>query len=228
MNESLMTRRGFELEEVVGKLKARLKAGRYALGHRLVEIDLMKDLDVSRAVVREALHRMANEGLIVIEPYRGAIVRSITRKDVEEIFEVLEPITIAITSLAAKKIDQGNNRKLAEDLLETTRQIRKKSKVGGNFIGLAQESMRFHSGLRQLCGNDRLQKIAEQIELQLFRLWYQDVSVEEGLEARWVAGHEAMLEAILDGDIAKAESVTRNYAQKSCATVLKLPDSVFE
>ena len=228
MDGSLLTRRGLELEEVVATLKARLRAGRYTLGHRLVEVDLMNDLDVSRAVVRQALHRMANEELIVIEPYRGAIVRSITRKDVEDIFEVLEPITVATSGLAAKRIDDDDNRKLAKELLEAAREVRKFSKFSGKFNILVQESMRFHDGLRQLCGNSRLRRMSEQIELQLFRIWYQDVTIEEDLNVQWVAGHEEILKAILDGDVAKAERVTRKYARKACALFLSFPDSVYE
>ena len=59
-------------DQVVAALIRGLQAGRYVPGQRLIEADLTKELKVSRGPVREALKRLAAEGLVSLIPHRGA------------------------------------------------------------------------------------------------------------------------------------------------------------
>ena len=67
--------RGATVAFIVEKLRADILAGRLAPGTRLVECDLTARFAVSRGPVREALRRLAAEGLIEHLPNRGALVR---------------------------------------------------------------------------------------------------------------------------------------------------------
>ena len=78
-----------------------VKDGRYAPGQRLVEADLTAELGVSRGPLREALGRLAAEGVLELEPYRGAVVRRLTREDVEDLFSVREVLEGEAARLAA-------------------------------------------------------------------------------------------------------------------------------
>lgn len=64
---------------------------------RLVQADIADQLGVSRMPVREALKTLEMEGLVSLEPHKGAVVNSLTMEDINEIYElrtILEPFTL--------------------------------------------------------------------------------------------------------------------------------------
>lgn len=80
-------------DQVHQTLRAYLRAGRFQPGERLTEVDLSARLGVSRTPVREALTRLASEGLVAADG-RGYRVPVITDADIDDIYEVrglLEP-----------------------------------------------------------------------------------------------------------------------------------------
>ena len=77
-------------EAVYGHLKDLLLSGRFAPGERLSEPLLAQELGVSRTPVREALMRLAEEGLVELVPGRGARVRVFAPEEVEEVYRVQE------------------------------------------------------------------------------------------------------------------------------------------
>ena len=226
MSGSTRTRRGAEAEQVVNTIKERLRVGRYAPGHRLIENDLISDFGTTRAVVREALRWLAAEDLIEITPYRGAAVSGLSRRDVENIYDVLAPLAIYSARLAAERIDIGDNRKLAKESLAATRRFKNQATVTRKLPELAAENVRFHGVVRQIAGNPKIVKICEQLELQLVRILFPLVLVEDVAEM-WNARHEEVLLQILNGDGDKAAAEMAAFAGKSHQVVQSLPDSVF-
>jgi len=74
--------------EVAARLREGIRSGAFPAGHALREAELAKDLGTSRVPVREALHRLEGEGLVVIRPNRGARVVAISESEVIEIAEL--------------------------------------------------------------------------------------------------------------------------------------------
>ena len=68
------------------ELKRRILTGEIDAHTRLMEIDLAEKMNVSRTPIREAIRKLANEGLVVIEPRHGAYVSEISIKDLEDVF----------------------------------------------------------------------------------------------------------------------------------------------
>jgi len=87
-------------------IRERIFAGAFAPGSRLVEADLARQLQTSRAPVREALAMLRAEGLAREEPGRGTYVASLGRRDIEEIYEV----RAGLESVAARLIIERNDR----------------------------------------------------------------------------------------------------------------------
>jgi DNA-binding GntR family transcriptional regulator len=86
-------------ESLLDALREAILTGRYAPGTRLVQDDLAEAFGVSRIPLREALRRLEGEGLVVISPNRGAIVRPLAPKDVVDLYDV----RIALESLALRR-----------------------------------------------------------------------------------------------------------------------------
>lgn len=89
-----------------------LYRGRYVPGQRLVEADLTRDFEVGRGSVREALSRLAAEGLVTMNLHRSAIIRSLSRQEVRDLVALLEVLNGFAARLAAERVEQGTNRKL--------------------------------------------------------------------------------------------------------------------
>lgn len=78
-------------------LRAAVLGGTLVGGSRLVQTELAERLGVSTTPVREALRDLASEGLVVFDPHRGALVRSLDMAEVRELYElrmILEPVMI--------------------------------------------------------------------------------------------------------------------------------------
>lgn len=64
--------------QVYNAIKENICGGRYEPGQRLNEVELARSLNVSRSPVREALRRLAADGLVEEKPNRGVFVREFT------------------------------------------------------------------------------------------------------------------------------------------------------
>ncbi len=107
-------------ERAAGAVRELILHGEFAAGARLGEAELAERLGVSRTPVREALTRLAAEGLVEIVPNRGARVSSWTVDELEEVFDLraaLEPRLTALAVPHASVEDVDELEVLAEEML---------------------------------------------------------------------------------------------------------------
>lgn len=99
-------------------------AGEYVPGVRLRERELSEALNVSRVPVREALQQLEAEGFVVTSPRRGATVKQITLKDVNELFDLRLSLEVLAARLAAQVAAAGRATgrlpQLMDEAAETT------------------------------------------------------------------------------------------------------------
>jgi DNA-binding GntR family transcriptional regulator len=93
-------------ERAVGAVRELILRGDFAAGARLGEAELAERLGVSRTPVREALTRLAAEGLVEIVPNRGARVSSWTVAELEEVFDLRAALEPRLTALAVPHADE--------------------------------------------------------------------------------------------------------------------------
>lgn len=109
-------RRGTKANLAADEIRARIQRGEYAIGQPLRELELSRSLGISRIPLREALHRLEAEGMVVIRPNRGAAVAGLSESELVEIAEaccLLECslLHLALPALSVKILDE------AEELL---------------------------------------------------------------------------------------------------------------
>jgi DNA-binding GntR family transcriptional regulator len=107
-------------ERALADLREAILAGDLAAGAHLGEVELADRLGLSRTPVREALTRLAAEGLVELEAHRGARVTSFSPEDLHGIFDVrlaLEPRATARAAAHATAADLDALEALAARML---------------------------------------------------------------------------------------------------------------
>jgi DNA-binding GntR family transcriptional regulator len=103
-----VTRSLTSAERAVGELREVILRGELPAGARLGEVELAERLGVSRTPVREALSRLAAEGLVQIVPNRGARVATWTVEELEGVFELRAMLEPELTALAVPQATEAD------------------------------------------------------------------------------------------------------------------------
>lgn len=198
---------------IVERLREDILAGRMAPGMRLVECDLTARFAVSRGPVREALRRLAADGLIDHWPNRGALVRRLSAREISEFFQ----IRVELESLAARLAAESDDAVARGGFAAAIRPI------------LADESRRlpdylcenaaFHEALMTLAGNRQLRDLALRLHLPLIMAQVADILTPDVLEAS-IREHRAIAAAILRRDAEAAACLMRTHLERAAALAL--------
>lgn len=144
-------------EQVYHTLRSHLRNGQIIAGQPLQEVQLAEQLGVSRTPVREALRRLASEGLLVSDG-RSFVVPALTLDDVNDIYEIrflIEPA--AIKSIAGLTRSRELRRSI-ENALAAAAQAHKAEDA----VGFREATIRFRDAWLALVPNPRLVRIVEQ------------------------------------------------------------------
>lgn len=203
-------------ELVYLELKHKILTGEIVSQTRLMEIDLSEKMNVSRTPIREAIKRLADDGLVKVEPRRGAYVANISIKDMLDVFEVREDMEGFVAKLAAQRISDDEKNTLREIAREYEEAI-EKADDKENIIDLDEK---FHNFIVRCCGNETLSelvKYVQELSLRFRYLYYNDFSLYESTAEQ----HNRIMEAINAGE----EEVARDEAD---AHVRALKEFVFD
>jgi DNA-binding GntR family transcriptional regulator len=168
---------------------------------RLTEDALSRQLGISKSPVREALNSLHTEGLIRIEARRGAYLRRFSLKEVQNLYELRE-----VLELYAVGAVQLSSKLLAElrDSVQRTRRMLKANDLQGHI----EEDTRFHALIASATDNAELCRVLSNIQNQLWlcrRKTYR-LSASTAPDA-----HGAILEALEQGDLRKAQDAMRKH-----------------
>ena len=104
------------VSRIVRAVQDDIAAGRHKRGERIVEAELARRFEVSRGPVREALRHLAARGLLEQRDRRGWAVRTMSQRDVRELYEVREALEGQAAALAAARCVDANVRRQVEQL----------------------------------------------------------------------------------------------------------------
>lgn len=94
--------------QVADELRQKILAGDYAEGEQLLQEQLAADFGISKVPVREALHLLEAEGLIVQQFHRGAVIASLAPEQLMEIFELRTQIEVWLLGLAMENATEAD------------------------------------------------------------------------------------------------------------------------
>ena len=198
------------------ELKHKILTGEIISQTRLMEIDLSEKMNVSRTPIREAIKRLADDGLVKVEPRRGAYVANISIKDMLDVFEVREDMEGFVAKLAAQRITDDEKQHLRSIAREYEQAIEK----ADDKETIIELDEKFHNFIVQSSGNETLSelvKYVQELSLRFRYLYYDDFSLYESTAEQ----HNRIMEAINAGRDEEARS-------EADAHVKALKEFVFE
>jgi len=186
-------------------------------GFQITEQDLAARLHVSRTPAREALLRLAGEGLVEIWPRHGMRVKRVSVEDVREIYEILTALESTAAALAAR-------RKPPKELIAAMRASIKDMDTAlknDNLKAWAMADERFHRLLTEASGNSRFVEIVDTYFGQAHRLRMMTLALRPK-PVRSNRDHEAVVKAIAKGDAKAAERIHRDHRMRSAGMMIDL------
>lgn len=190
MDSSLAIKNRSLHDQVVSRVRDLIIEGTLEPGSRIDEVHLTEELGVSRTPFREALRTLAAEGLVIVRPSKGSIVRKLTPEDVFSMLEVLGHLEKLAGELVCERATDAEIHSLIE--LHERMMDRYSARDRMPYYKMNQE---FHSRLAELSRNETLMEMQANIQARLKRIRYIGNQQPDSW-AGAVADHEKMMEAL--------------------------------
>ena len=179
-------------------LKEAILKGKLEPRERLMEIQLADQLGVSRTPVREAIRKLELEGLVIMEPRKGAYVSDISYADIIDTLEVREALETYAVRLAIEKGAAERIGELEEINIEFEKAYREE-----DVQKMVKYDTEIHNMIVELSGNKKLISFMDALNeiMQRFRLIYFNETYNPEVIIR---EHKEVFNAIKSGDKERA------------------------
>lgn len=200
-----------------GHLKAAILGNDLPAGFQAMEPELALKTGVSRTTIREALIRLASEGLVEMIPRRGMRVLPLRARDMREIYQVfiaLEPEAAA--SVAARKPTEDD----LKPLIDATEAMEAALRAN-DLNAWAAADDRFHRILLEMNGNKRVEQFVSALLDQAHRARMVTLRMRK-IPTQSTAEHRALLGYLRSGDAEKARESFRAHRARAAQELLNL------
>ena len=193
------------MSDVYAELRAAILRGEYAPRQRLIETELTERYATSRFVLRNALTRLQTEGLVELQPNRGARVREISVSEAIEITEIRRAVEGLVAARAAELISDAeiaHLRELGESMNAAVR--------AADMLRYSELNAQLHAEVRSIARHDSATRIIEQLNGQMVRHQFR-LSLVPGRPSVSLPEHLAIIEAVCSRDPEAAERAMRAH-----------------
>ena len=185
-------------QRVYTRLRDEIQSGALPPGTELQEVALSATLGVSRGPIREALGRLAAEGLVTVRPRRGAVVRELSTEEFLEAYQVREALEVMAVRLAVPRLTEADIARLETSVAEMTA-----CADSGDTQGFFEANSGFHRAFFDISGNRMLVDLYRGLCSQIDRYRLRSLELRGNVE-RSIAEHKAILRAAKAGDVERA------------------------
>lgn len=202
-------------ERVYRTLRLRLRQRAYAPGQFLSESMLATELGVSRTPVREAVQRLAQEGVVTVIPKRGIMVAALTLDAVEEVYALREVLEGLAARLCAVRAASAGIVERLEAILART------AEAPDDIDVLTALDHEFHAEIANGAANGRLASLLENMRdadlLQQYGL--RDAPHRARYRVASLNEHRAVVDAIDAREADEAEAAMREHCRSAARFV---------
>lgn len=153
----LIEKTGQLTEQVYRHLRRQILIGQIEPGSKIVESKIAKELVISRSPLREAIRRLEQEGLVVVDQGSTTLFKP-SQKDFEDLYQVRRALEPMAARLATENITEKGIKQLETTLRKTDKYL-----ASGTLDGFIESNAQFHDLIAQYSNNQRLQKMLEEI-----------------------------------------------------------------
>lgn len=195
-------------------IREQILSGERAPGSSIDQEVLAKSLGLSTTPVREALRRLESERLVNTRAHRETVVAPASVADLEHVYQVRLQLDPLAASLAAENVTPEVRDKLRK-MIETP--------VDGTPTGELDFNRALHSEIYSACGNPVLVEILDRLWDQSDRYRMITIAHEHSSDIP-VREHEAIVDAVRDGDSRLAARLMRQHVADSLARIREAAD----
>ena len=199
---------------VYNELREAILSEEFKKGEWLTEHMLTQKLGVSRTPVRSALQRLAEDGLVLMTPNRGAAVIGITKEDLVDIYRIRMRLEGLASAMAAEKITDEQKQKLAETVELSEFYIQKQDTER-----IKELDTVFHRTIYEASGSRMIGRILSDLHSNTKAYRRQSLCVP-GRLSKTLEEHKEILNAILTGNAAEAEALTSAHIERALENML--------
>jgi DNA-binding GntR family transcriptional regulator len=193
-------------DEVVKRLRKAILSGQFAPGEPLRETQLAELIGVSRGPIREALSQLKREGLVVNRSGRAYVAR-LSIQDLDEVYSLrraLESLAVESACRKATLEHLAEMEAVVDDMIACVRE-------GMNEQEAAELDLRFHDALYRASGHQRLLSYWTTLRPLIYVFLLNRNVANPDFRESMVQGHQAILEAIREGDGTRAQAVIEGH-----------------
>jgi DNA-binding GntR family transcriptional regulator len=204
------------MNDVFDELRAAILRGEFAPLQRLIETELADRFATSRFVLRNALTRLATEGLVELQPNRGARVREISVEEAIEITEIRRAIEGLVAARAAERITD-------EEIADLTAlgEAMNEAVANADMLRYSDLNRQLHGQVRRIARHETATRIIEQLHGQMVQHQFR-LALLPGRPSVSLPEHLAIIEAVCARDTERAERAMRVHLD----SVLKVLASI--
>lgn len=191
------------------RLKERIVSLALPPGSTIHEAELQQEFGVGRTPLRDALQRLAHDGMLRIYPRRAIVVAKLGLSEIRELFEVRLALEPAAAALAAERMTKPDH-----EALRALRVELRDSRTRPDATQFLRADQVFHRAVADFAQNALLAEYMDHI--QTLNLWMWNTHFEtHGVRRHDLFAHEPIVEALLNGDAAGAEAAMREHIARS-------------
>ena len=195
-------------EIVYEELKMQILTGKITPGTRMMEVDLAESMGVSRTPIREAIRKLEKEGLVTIEPRKGAYASQISVKDMVDILEVRQDMEGLAAYLASYRMKPHQMKRLEEISEAYDKSVR-----DGNLADMIEYDSQFHNLIVESCNNNILTMMINQLQELVLRFRY--IYYDNYKRAEKMPGeHKSIMDAIREGRANEARAAADAHIER--------------
>jgi DNA-binding GntR family transcriptional regulator len=201
-------------EQAAVALRQAITSGALKPGHHLRETELSSQLQISRGTLREALRELQQEGLVVRAPRGRLLVRSLSPKEIEDIFVVRG----ALESLAAGILVASQELPSHIEALNSAI-ARMRAAESDGLESRVEADLAFHRLLCSLSENDSLLTSWEGLEGAI-RMSIMFAGVERGTRNMDVARHQTIVDAVASADPRRVRDAITTHMEEAASNLV--------